>query len=89
MIASESSFRSRSHALGCVIGLCGINLGCGSVIPYDPYSDYGNILVSAKLLRDYKDIYKTDLKALARYKGYSALGFRQAENVMEIYRSIR
>jgi hypothetical protein len=79
----------RSHALSCVAGLCGINLGCGSDIPYNPYTDAGNIMDSAKLLRDYLDLYGTYFLALKRYKGWSSLGQKQAEQVMKIYRSIK
>jgi len=44
---------------------------------------------SAKLLRDYLDLYGTYYLAIVRYKGWSALGRQQAKEVMKIYRSIQ
>jgi hypothetical protein len=61
---------------------------CGSVLPYNPYHDSGNIMNAAKLLRDYLDIYGTYFLAIKRYKGYSKKGEIQAQGVMKIYRSL-
>lgn len=88
LIASESAFKNTNHSLKCVVGVAGINTQCGSVLLYDPHMEAGNIMNAAKLLKDYKMLYGTNLKAVARYKGYSKKGFRQAENVMKIYHNM-
>jgi hypothetical protein len=44
---------------------------------------------SAKLLHDYFNLYGTYPLALKRYKGWSPLGQKQAEQVMKIYRSLK
>ncbi|MHB8098166.1 MAG: hypothetical protein ACYDD5_01075 [Sulfuricurvum sp.] len=88
LISSESSFIYRHHAISCVVGICGINLGVNTA-PYNPYRDYGNVLTAAKLLRDYLDIYGTYYLAFKRYKGWSPLGASQASRVMALYISIK
>jgi len=89
LIASESGFKHTSHALPGVIGICGINTQCGSILPYSVYTDRGNIMDAAKLLRDYRDLYHSDFLAIKRYKGWSSLGHQQALAVMKTYRSIK
>jgi len=44
---------------------------------------------SAKLLRDYLNLYGSYFLAFKRYKGWSQLGESQAYHVMKIYRSIQ
>ena len=89
LIASESSFISRHHAIPNVVGLCGINLNANPDVPYEPYNDFGNILDSAFLLKEYLVLYRTYPLAIKRYKGWSDLGRSQAHTVMGIYRTIK
>jgi hypothetical protein len=56
---------------------------------YNPYSEFGNILDGAKLLRDYLDLYGTYPLAFKRYKGWTKLGEKQSQEVMKIYRSLK
>jgi hypothetical protein len=62
---------------------------CGSILPYNPYHDSGNIMNAAKLLRDYLDVYGTYFLAIKRYKGWSKLGHKQAKDVMHLYNTIK
>lgn len=85
MIKSESDFQEVCHALPYVIGQCAINLNANPNLPYSPYSDFGNKLNGASLLRGYLDLYGSYFLAFKRYKGWSKLGDNQAHTVMGIY----
>jgi len=89
LMYSESSCIHRRHAEKGVVGLCGINTNANKNLPYNPYTDSGNIMDSAYLLRNYLDVYKTYPKAIKRYKGYSKKGEVQALEVQRIYRSMQ
>lgn len=86
LIYSESSFRAREHALKGVIGLAGINTPIwNDTCPYSPYSDPGNINSAAWILSTYLVESHGDYhEALAHYKGYSALGKKQAQHVLDV-----
>lgn len=66
-----------------MVGICGINTKANKNLPYNPYTTKGNIYCSAYLLKQYLDIYGNYREAIARYKGYSKLGFKQADKVLK------
>ena len=90
VIKSESNFRPYpKHKLKHVIGMSGINVKEHlEILQYNPYSVKGNIWASAQILDHYnKDGNMT--KAIAKYKGYSKEGIKQAEEVIASYNQLK
>ena len=90
LIKSESNFRPfPKHKLKHVIGMSGINVKEHlELLQYNPYSVKGNIWASAQILDSYnKDGNMT--KAIAKYKGYSKEGIKQANEVLASYYQLK
>lgn len=80
LINSESGYTKITHKLPYVKGMSGINT---KVWNLDIANEKEEIYAGAYVLRKYMDKYKGDeLKAITGYKGYSALGKRQAQLVL-------
>ena len=90
IIKSESNFRPYpKHKLKHIVGIAGINVKEHlELLQYNPYSVKGNIWASAQILDSYnKDGNMT--KAIAKYKGYSKEGIKQANEVLASYYQLK
>lgn len=99
LLASESSFKSNpTHAIRTVYGMGGIYADvwakdlkrCGIIdCNKDLLNPYKNIESSAYVLSYYMGRSDRPFTALAKYKGYSALGKSQAASVMKVAVSLK
>jgi len=82
LIKSESGFKTVRHSLNYVVGIAGINTKVWTDLPANPCTEKGNIECAAYILSVYHKKHKNYLLALKAYKGWSALGERQARLVL-------
>lgn len=85
VIKSESNFRPNpKHALPNVVGPAGVNIKVWKKhIKNNPNSYIGNIYAGAEILSFYVEDSDSLTLALARYKGLSPLGLRQAKAIIK------
>lgn len=85
LIKSESAFRPNpKHALPHVVGPCGINKKVWKPF-HNPDTYTGNIYAGAEILSHYLEDSDSLTLALTRYKGFSKLGYQQAQQIIKDY----
>lgn len=86
VIKSESNFRPNPHhKLPYVVGPGGINTKVWKHLKNNPHSYVGNIYCSAEILSKYLENSSSLTNAIAKYKGFSKLGLKQAKEVVKDY----
>jgi len=86
VIKSEGNFRPNPyHKLPYVVGPGGINTKEWKHLKHNPHSYVGNIYCSAEILSKYLENSSNLTNAIAKYKGFSKLGLKQAKEVVKDY----
>lgn len=90
VIKSESNFRPNPHhKLPYVVGPGGINTKEWKHLKNNPHSYVGNIYCSAEILSKYLENSSSLTNAIAKYKGFSKEGLKQAKEVVKDYNGER